>query len=371
MKIGIAMSAAAWGDVGPEAFEKGVAGREGALLHVSKNLAEMGHQVTAFVRRPDHVRVDGKDGGYHEYIPYDAAAVYFTYTPYDAVIAWELPQAFKPEAIRKMQPRRVVHFQVAHVDPPHGMELPHASRVAVLSEWAGQLMLHDEAELSPDQIVVTPNGVELELYPWDDDHEARRLGPNRFFYSSSPDRGLYHLLGMWPRFKALMPDAELHIAYGARKWAEVLQWSHGREGEVALQVLRGLDLPGVVDHGLVGRRELAEIQLSCKAMLYPADSMQPTETGCITAVEAGAAGAPMFLTNCDCLPSEFGGVAHITKLPLDHNAYINDVMGVLGNSSAYARMREAGRRLAEERSWQQISRTWEDLLTSIPGPPLS
>jgi len=33
-------------------------------------------------------------------------------------------------------------------------------------------------------------------------------------YTSSYDRGLEHLLKMWPDVKKAVPDAELHIFYG-------------------------------------------------------------------------------------------------------------------------------------------------------------
>ena len=37
---------------------------------------------------------------------------------------------------------------------------------------------------------------------------------HRVIYTSSYDRGLEHLLKMWPDVKKSVPDAELHIFYG-------------------------------------------------------------------------------------------------------------------------------------------------------------
>src|SRR5207253_1372023 len=56
-------------------------------------------------------------------------------------------------------------------------------------------------------------------------------------------------------------------------------------------------LPGVVHHDMIGQQELADLQLSCEAWLYPPQPNHENgmggflETYCITAVEAQAARA--------------------------------------------------------------------------------
>jgi hypothetical protein len=40
------------------------------------------------------------------------------------------------------------------------------------------------------------------------------MKPFKMLYASSPDRGLEHLLRMWPQIKEKIPGAELHFCYG-------------------------------------------------------------------------------------------------------------------------------------------------------------
>src|SRR5207302_668176 len=86
-------------------------------------------------------------------------------------------------------------------------------------------------------------------------------------------------------------------------------------------------LPGVIHHERIGQKELAELQLSCEAWLYP---LQPThengmggflETSCITALEAQAA-------RCKIVSRTSGALSETIKksIPWDDKLDIVDTL---------------------------------------------
>jgi glycosyltransferase involved in cell wall biosynthesis len=231
---------------------------------------------------------------------------------------------------------------------------------AVLSQWAGEYLSLQEPNIDTDKIVVFPNGVDLARYG--KDIPEKTLGDRmHFHYSSSPDRGLVHLLNMWPRIRKEFPGSVLHVCYGIEHWIQHVRWGHNMQAEMALDIEKKLRQDGVVYHGKVGQKKLASIQKSSNALLYPCDTVQPTETGCITVVEAGAAYAPSIITNADCLGSEFGETAAVTSLPLDYDEYIESIVQVCGDQEVYEQYQHLGRQLAESRSWSKIALDWLNL----------
>jgi glycosyltransferase involved in cell wall biosynthesis len=363
LKIAQVIDSGSWGEITPDAFERGIGGREGAMLRLSNEWARAGHEVTNFVPVQLPQRYNG-GSGMHEYVPLTLAPEMLKNFSYDAVVSWEMPEVFQDE-VAEMQPVRVVEMQVAHINPYMEQFLPNASAIAVLSRWHGDFVLADALSATPEQIHVLPNGVDLMHYAWDRDHESRRTAAKRFFYSSSPDRGLWHLLRMWPEIRGRYPEAQLHVAYGVERWTSGAKWQHLRVGEMATEIELLLRQPGVVDVGTIGQERLAQIQRRSAAWLYPCDTIQPTETGCITAIEAGAAGAPMIITDCDCLGSEFGDVASVTPLPFEPAEYVEALFDVLESPTRYAGLRLRGRQLAEERQWQKIAPRWLEMFESL------
>jgi glycosyltransferase involved in cell wall biosynthesis len=120
--------------------------------------------------------------------------------------------------------------------------------------------------------------------------------------------------------------------------------------------------PGVIDVGKVGQKQLAKMQLNATAWLYPADTIQATETGCITAIENMAAGNPCITTDADCLKDEFGEVAEIVSLPMNTDEFAYTVtQNILECPSRMAEMQEKGRNFAEGRDWSRIAPTWINL----------
>lgn len=352
-----------WGDVEPSLIERGVGGRETCLIALSREWARMGHEVHCFVPRESALDpIAHSSGGVERYLPFELGGPTLAAFEYDAIVSVELPQLWLDSAVleRQASAARITHHQVAHViDDDLVASLDQGETVwGSLSPWHARLL---EQQGCQGTHLVLPNGVDIASYAgWD----ATRAG-NDFFYSSSPDRGLHHVLAAWPMIRAALPDARLHVLYGVEHVVEQLRWSHSREGEVVRLIIEGLQLPGVEYHGRTGQRELAELQMASRMCLYPCDTSQPTETGCITLVEAAAAGAPALTTDCDCLPSEFGDVHEIVPLPIDPVDYAERALELLGDEQRLGVMRERGRTFAEDRDWSRIARLWIDAFAEL------
>jgi glycosyltransferase involved in cell wall biosynthesis len=381
-----------WGDVTPEALERGIGGREGALIYLSREWAREGHSVTNFVNVGKGQRfyeqgypyppIDESklkemgiknppthppfwENGFHEYVPLNLAKPHLANFPYDVVIAWECPTVFEDEQIRDNIGLKMCEMQVAHLfDSEREAAEKYIDFMAVLSNWHGEFIQSSGLTLKKEKYVTLPNGVDINRYPKDQFNKKLTKGIEKapkFVYSSSPDRGLWYLLQMWPLLRKEFPEAELLICYGVKKWTEHLKWSHGRIGEMAIEIERLIVQPGIKDLGKIGQGELSRLQMEADAWLYPLDSQSSTETGCISAIENAAAGNPIFATDCDCMEDEFGHIGQIIDLPFDAQEFTNKVVGVLSDQEYVEYIRESGREFAEERDWRIIAKKWLNL----------
>ena len=367
MKIAQIIDSNSWGPVTPDAFKRGIGGREGALVRLATEWAAMGHEVTNFVGVQKSSKFRGewnRDGtpplfsGFHEYVPFGLAKPMLRNFDYDAVVAWECPNIFDDD-IAERQKVRLVHMQVAHLAQQAEAE-KYATGVVALSEWAKGFLVADGLNMPDSKLFVRPNGVDTKAY-WSPAMKKNHKKKFSMVYSSSPDRGLLHLLEMWPQiykeYKAL-----LYVAYGATRYTEGVKWLHTRVGEMALDIELLLNQPGVVDVGKIGQDDLAKLQLRSSFWFYPCDSIQATETGCITAIENLAAGNVCVMSDADCLEDEFDSVAKIAPLPFEANDYVESIDQY--NSLTKDEQREvitSGLDFARNRDWSNIAPTWISL----------
>jgi glycosyltransferase involved in cell wall biosynthesis len=359
--IALYIRSSPWGDVTPHTlYNKGMGGREGALVNLAQEFGKLGHRVFCFVPMAGTAEQQFEDGVV-TWIENTNTETMVPVLDIDLFISWEDVPIL--HAVRPYVKRTALEMQVAHLDDSY--DLTPVDHVCVLSEWAKNFFLtqHPEAH---DRMVVLPNGIDWELISEEVDIDGlpKKSGPE-FIYSSSPDRGLHHLLNMWPKILEKFVRDEnpsvptLHICYGVEKFVDSSAWSHREDSDRALVIANGLSQPGIIYHGKVNQALLAGLHQRCDALLYPADTMQPTETGCITIIEALGAGSQVITTRCDCIPSEFGHLekVHMVDLPLDYDAYADMVF------ESYKERKSIGadeaRSFAIRRGWDQIAAQWE------------
>lgn len=163
---------------------------------------------------------------------------------------------------------------------PTGSILPTHNKlthVFCLSPWHAQLF----ATNFPSHAARTTSlGYGIDTTVWKPDIKV----PHSFIYSSFPDRGLVHLLEMWPSIVAMWPDATLRIFCN-------LQHEHVRRvnGPMMARIdeLLAGGMHGVVVEGWVSKSILAAAYGKAEYWLYPCIF---DETFCLTALEAVASG---------------------------------------------------------------------------------
>lgn len=369
--IGLFLAESPWGSIDEEAMGKGLGGRETALVHLAVEWAKLGYDVYAFVPRDDHGirRVDNL-----RFIPNGYVVEMGVALDLDLFVSWENTQVLAEMREAGFRGVTAIEMQVAHLES----EVPVsevADHVCVLSDWAGRFFLKQHPDYA-GRMLVFPNGVVTERFtrarahagelPAEENQDASDF---HFIYSSSPDRGLHHLLRIWPDIQtAVMSEyetgAHLHICYGAENFVAGSQWSHREDGLRAVEIRNLINQPGVVYHGKIGQNELASLMVDCDAMLYPCDTMSPTETGCISIVEALAAGTPVITTDCDCIGEDYDEVTAQVPLPFDEKAYVDRIIDTL-NPEDYQARQEAGIEFAKDRDWAVIAQDWADYFSDV------
>ncbi len=111
--------------------------------------------------------------------------------------------------------------------------------------------------------------------------------PNACLYTSSYDRGLEHLLKMWPDIVKANPKAELNIFYG---WQLFEKFYAGNPASMSWKdkLDKAMKYKGITHHGRVPQHEMKEWIEKCGLWTYPTHF---GEISCISAMKAQAWGA--------------------------------------------------------------------------------
>lgn len=272
----------------PRTLERdGMGGSETMAWELSKRLAKLGHRVRVFA----HCDTEHPEGNYDGVEWFDEQR--FRELSCDVLIVSRV--AGVASALEQLQVKpcaSVLWVHDAHVGPSFTPAVAvKYDFVWCLSQWHRTFFLQTYPWLPPEKVEITRNGIDPIRFR-DRAVDVVR-NPHRAIYSSSPDRGLRAAVDAWPAVRAVVPDAELHCYYGFENWERslALGGENGNEhcSRAALERLKAAiaSTPGVVMHGRVSQRELADAMLGAGVWFYPTWF---AETSCITAMEAQAAG---------------------------------------------------------------------------------
>ncbi len=117
--------------------------------------------------------------------------------------------------------------------------------------------------------------------------------PKWCLYTSSYDRGLEHLLKIWPDVKKAVPDAQLHIFYG---WQLFHKFYHDNPASMAWmqKMNKMMEADGITHHGRVCQEEMEKWYQKCGLWAYPTHFY---EINCISAIKSQAWGAVPIVVN--------------------------------------------------------------------------
>ena len=226
--------------------------------------------------------------------------------------------------------------------------------VFCLSPWHSNF-IQNTHQIPTDKLIITGNGIDLERFA-----AAPNTVPNRFIYSSSPDRSLDTLLRIFKKIKAALPDASLHIYYGFDNWNKSIEQTNNIvQRELHDTIYKLMEQDGVYYHGRVNQDELASAFLQSDIWLYPTHF---TETFCITALEAQ-------ISETLCIYSDLAGLSTTVAdrgVPIqkdqshpNYEAHVLElVLDIQANTDRKRQLLDKAKTWALEQSWDAIASQW-------------
>lgn len=180
---------------------------------------------------------------------------------------------------------------------------------------------------------------------------------HKLFYGSSYDRGLEHLLKMWPQIRKAVPDAELHICYGwdlyVKAYAnnpERLAWKHRMNDD--------MDQPGIKEHGRLSKRQVKKLQKKCGIWAYPTHF---GETCCITALDAQAHGCVPVVIKYAALDETVQTGVKVEGDIYDEetqDTYLAALIDMMTDDAKWASESLKGPQFANGFTWENMAKAW-------------
>src|SRR5258708_1853387 len=182
---------------------------------------------------------------------------------------------------------------------------------------------------------------------------------HKIVYTSSYDRGLEHLLGMWSDIRKEVPDAELHVYYG---WKLFLEFYKNNPASMKWyeKMRELLKQEGVTDNGRIPQHELKEEMLLSGIWAYPAHF---AEVNCISAIKAQAYG-------CEPVVIDYAALKETVQYgkKIEGDIYDQETKDKFKQQLLEALKkpwnegdREAMMKWAQEKySWEKIAQSWKE-----------
>lgn len=343
-----------------------VAGGETAMVKTAEGFARNGCEVYVFYHGQT-ARYKGVD-----YLPIGMYEVMATNLEHDLLLSWEEPRVFNIASRSKM---RWLAFQCNHSEA--GIFDHIIDNYIFVSQWQAASMVSRDRTLDTRKILLCPNGIDLRRY----EQAHQPPVPHRIIHSSSPDRGLHHLLRAWPKIREAVPDAELLCVYKMSPWLKIIK-ERADQGWILNTTDRGMEVARLLEelagqgvHYLdgTGQWPLARLQMESGAMVYPCDPVAPTEGFSISILEGLAAGIPVVSTDADALGELWGDVTLQLKRPVQPEELADAVVAVLTDDSLRADLIARGKERASLLSWDAVGDTFYNTMMAklLPEPPRS
>ena len=187
---------------------------------------------------------------------------------------------------------------------------------------------------------------------------------HKLFWGSSFDRGLQYLLFMWPDIKLNFPDATLDVCYG---WETFLQLNGGNPERMEWyrSMVTLMKQPGIVDHGRLGKKELAEVRKQCGIWAYPTDFQ---EINCITALEAQHDSLVPVTMSLAALQETVGTGIKVEgdiKQPEIQKEYLKQLLSMMGDWEKWSKESKKAEKFVKGYDWKTIADKWLKVFTNV------
>lgn len=345
-----------WEPWTPDSLKTGIGGSETAAIHMAKELARLGHVVTVYAE------VDGTWDGVqyvdHRKHPATAPDVHVDVL----VLSRGLAGLDRFHARQRFLWVHDIHVGGGAGDAGIIDKLNAVDVIFCLSNWHKEFFLQHYGYKVPSQkVYVTRNGIDPARFA-----EEPAKPSAECIYASSADRGLERLLDLFPTVRARVPWAKLHVCYGMKLWKDMAGADLALAHRISILQERidvGVAEGWLINHGRIGQRELAELYARCKVLAYPTWF---TETYCISALEAQAAGCVPVTTDLAALfETAARGVliAGSCATPEYGLQWVDAVVEILTDDAKRAAKAAPAREWALGQTWAGVAAEWATLFT--------
>lgn len=239
-------------------------------------------------------------------------------------------------------------------------------RIIGLTNWHVKHMMKLYG-LSGSKMAVVPNGIELSRFEIDRSDDPS--GDPKFIWSSSADRGLDTLLGLWPVIKENYPEATLNVFYGWDIIDKAIEEYERRGMRTGLRIFKdqmmnqynilGGEEGGIFLRGRVDQKTLAEEMYKSNFNAYPTSFL---ETFCITAIENQASGVIPITSGLASLNEVIANKSTLVEgwpMNADYQVkWLNTLDKYLQDEDLRLETRRLGRELAMKFDWDSSFEKW-------------
>jgi glycosyltransferase involved in cell wall biosynthesis/SAM-dependent methyltransferase len=339
---------------GDSLAEQSLGGSETAALCLMRDLAALGHSVFAFTNtdKPEiYNRVI--------YFPLDRFREFASTVPHDVCVVQRVPEWFALNMESKLNVVWCHDLALGRASARTRGASWNIDKMAVVSDFMAQQYI-DVYKLPPEQIYVTRNGIDLDLFPREG---SIKRDPKALVYTSRPERGLDVLLErILPELLKRDPEFKLHIAGYDNQVPKLASFY----GELADKIDAFGDR--VVFEGHLTKKKLYQLYAKCGCLVYPTPSPRMDtfrEVSCITLMEAMASGLPVVTSDLGALPETLAkGAGTLIKGDPQSDEYVSDfcdaVMNYTHNQAAAKEAASAGRKAAKKLSWRAVAERWAE-----------
>ena len=326
-------------DWSPRSIDKGIGGSEEAVIYLSKELAQLGYDVTVFNNC-------GEQEGVYDGVKYVNAIKFCAKDNFNILISWRT-NIFERNIYAK---KRIIWLHDIPQLKPREDGWKQIDRIVVLSQFhASQLPYNCPKE----KIFISTNGINASDFIGLD---SIKRESHRCIYASSYNRGLEQLLEMWPDVRKEVADATLHIYYGWDIYDAYVKHNFIKDDGFKQKMVNLMNQPGVFEHGKVGHKELLKEYAKSEVFAYPCTYLG--EINCIALSKAIA-------TGCIAVTNDHQIMTERNPYPSVHNdQFKNLLINTLKNG--YPKI--DNKTYIEKNSWEAVAKDWKNNLFAFDIP---
>lgn len=341
--------------------KQSLGGSESIALQMSKELAKLKNNVTAFCNTTD----PGKKSDDVTYLPLDGFGSYATCNPHDVLIAQRMPEVFATRMPNKLNLLWCHDLAQGRNKDRLCSVLWNIDKIMTVSQY----MTNQYKEVTglPDEAFwTTKNGINLSIT--DKSHSKNKRNRKQLVYTARPERGLDVLLEkIMPRLWEQDPEISLVVATYNNTVPHMVDFYNYINGLIAQNE------PRVKWAGHLTKQDLYKLYSESGMYVYPTPSKTMEnfrEVSCITLQECMAMGLPVVSSNNGALPETLHPEAGILIegdpwTEAYQWEFVNAVMAGINDDVKWQNMSRMGKKHSQELGVKELAEGWHEEINKL------